>query len=481
MQALAQAMLQQLLNAAAPNMAAPAAPAAVVQFVDPKDSPDPLDRTTRLGSSLYNQSVEPLDIVWDGQAENLAQFANALLLRARQARWDVNTPTGITRITINVAAGPGGAQVPRIYHLLKDYRSISMEMVQNANTSRQNPRAIQNSQAMYECLAASFTGQIKSLIFDQLGNMPEIEDGPILFIRAIQCSQALGMASSITALDKLSDLDPAKYKFDITDINTALFNLMKQSAGLTGKLFPNEAQVTYLLRTYKRIKQPEAWKTWVEARTTDNPPPQAQKLANDAVAYANTLHQEGVWQPKKQTLEAQIQAMLAQHVEKAAGKKRKPDSSDDTGKENNSAKRRKVDGKPKPTDKKSSAPPFLTSRKTKDGKDYKVGDTKSWNGKEYHYCDCPNHKKNSAWHLFSAEQCRTRAKWLKEKKTTKGNEKQPNVEGNVVDVENESEDAAPADDTRGQLMSMMGDLFKQAVDDETRSTVGAAMELLNKL
>ena len=79
--------------------------------------------------------------------------------------------------------------------------------------------------------------------------MPEIEDSPILFIRAIQCSQALGMASSITALDKLSDLDPAKYKFDITDIDTALFNLMKQSAGLTGKLFPNEAQVTYLLRT----------------------------------------------------------------------------------------------------------------------------------------------------------------------------------------------------------------------------------------
>ena len=457
-------------------MAAPA----VVQFVDPKDSPDPLDRTTRLGSSLYNQSVEPLDVVWDGQAENLAQFANALLLRARQARWDTNGLTGITRITINVPAGPGGVQVPRIYHLLKDYRSISMEMVQNAHNARQNPRAIQNSQAMYECLAASFTGQIKSLIFDQLGNMPEIEDGPILFIRAIHCSQALGMASSITALDKLSDLDPAQYKFDITDINTALFNLMKQSAGLTGKLFPNEAQVTYLLRTYKRIKQPEAWKTWVEARTTDNPPPIAQKLANDAVAYANTLQQEGVWQPKKQTLEAQIQAMLAQHVDKA--KKRKADPKGDTGKENNNAKRRKGDSKAKSTDKKNSAPPFLTNRKTKDGKDHKVGDTKTWNGKEYHYCDCPNHKQNSAWHLFSAEQCRTRAKWLKEKDAAKGKEaKQPNVEGNVADVDNESDDAEDGGDSRQQLMSMMGDLFKQAVDDDTRNTVGAAMELLNNL
>ena len=256
---------------------------------------------------------------------------------------------------------------------------------------------------------------------------------------------------------------------------------MKQSSGLTGKLFPNEAQVTYLLRTYRRIKQPEAWKHWVEARTTDNPPPLAQKLANDAVAYANTLQQEGNWSPKKQTIEAQIQAMMAQHLDKYKKRKDAPDA----GKENNSAKRRTKDP-PKQTGQKKD-PPFLTDRKDKDGKEYKVGDTKKWNSKDFHYCDCPNHKRNGAWHLFTAEQCRTRAKWLKSGKKDSPKDKKkaakPAVEGNVADMDDEGNQESNGDDPseREELMSMMGDLFKEAVDDDARGKIGQMMEMINKM
>ena len=483
MQGLAQAILQQLLQAVGPNLAniAPAAgQAGVVQFVDPRDSPEPLDRTTRLGSNLYSQSTEPLDIEWDGQAETLASFANALLLRARQARWDKPGPTGITRITRAINQAPGAPAQERIYHLFKDYRSITIEMVTEEYNARAAGRAIQNSQAMYQCLASSLTGQIRTLIFDQPDNMPEVEDGPILFIRAIICSQALGMTSSISALDKLSDLDPAQYKYNITEINTVLFNLMKQSSGLTGNMFPNEAQVTYLLRTYRRIKQPEAWKHWVEARMTDTPPPPAQKLANDAVAYANNLKQENNWTPNKQTITAQIQAMMAQALDKSS-KKRKQQDSSDGGKENN-GKRRKLDNdKSKPAAKKD--PPFLTERKSKDGKDFKVGDTKKWNGKEYHFCDCPNHKRNGAWHSFTAEQCRTRAKWLKSKKESPKEKKDKTtpIEGNVANTNEEDSNNSGSGSAQAQIMSMMGDMFANATSDEARDKIGDIMESLSQL
>ena len=46
---------------------------------------------------------------------------------------------------------------------------------------------------------------------------------------------------------------------------------------------------------------------------------------------------------------------------------------------------------------------------------YKVGDTKEYGGKTFHYCDAPAHLKKIKSHAHSAESCRVRKFWLKSK------------------------------------------------------------------
>jgi len=59
------------------------------------------------------------------------------------------------------------------------------------------------------------------------------------------------------------------------------------------------------------------------------------------------------------------------------------------------------------------SPPWLKHFKDADGNKHKIGDTKEFKGKTYHYCDTPNYRDRTKRHIHTAVDCSVRKKWLK--------------------------------------------------------------------
>lgn len=88
-------------------------------------------------------------------------------------------------------------------------------------------------------------------------------------------------------------------------------------------------------------------------------------------------------------------------------------------------------------------PPFIKHFKHKvNGNDVKdkVGDTKQWKGDTWHFCDCTNHRDRIKWHTHPATDCRTRKRWLKQKKI------KPEAQANLGRDEQEDQDITSESD-----------------------------------
>ncbi|CAJ1948633.1 unnamed protein product, partial [Cylindrotheca closterium] len=171
-------LLQQMLAAqAAAPIAVPAAaapPAVAVPptpILDSFDDATPFDISSRQGSTAVAHASAPLRTSWAGVLEELFQFVLLIQTRAAEVKWDAPPPNGI--LTYGT------------HHLLSDYHSISLATLQAEHTARVDPRAIQNSRCLYNCLASSITGDLRIEIFGQPGNLPTHGDGPSLFKRMI--------------------------------------------------------------------------------------------------------------------------------------------------------------------------------------------------------------------------------------------------------------------------------------------------------
>ena len=68
---------------------------------------------------------------------------------------------------------------------------------------------------------------------------------------------------------------------------------------------------------------------------------------------------------------------------------------------------------------KTEEPSWIRHFKSSTGEKYKIGDTKSFNGKIYHYCDAP-HRARIKWHTHSPADCRVRQKFLQKKSGKEG-------------------------------------------------------------
>ena len=85
-------------------------------------------------------------------------------------------------------------------------------------------------------------------------------------------------------------------------------------------------------------------------------------------------------------------------------------------------------------------PSFIKHYKHKvDGEDvnYKVGDVKTYNNEKWYFCDCPNHRDRIKWHSHTADDCRTRSRWLKQKKVK--------AEANLAEDEPTEDETGPSD------------------------------------
>ena len=109
--------------------------------------------------------------------------------------------------------------------MLTDYHSLTILQVNNASAARVNPRATQNARAMYSCLKSSISGDLKSTLFSQVGNLPTHEDVTCLFAQLTTFTMSASLQLSMDSFKRILEFDPADNAFNITTINTKLNHL----------------------------------------------------------------------------------------------------------------------------------------------------------------------------------------------------------------------------------------------------------------
>ena len=402
------AAIQALAAAAAalPPPPAPAAPAADL-LTSPYEG-DPLNLASRHRSSLFRDGAQALASKFTRKVNALQLFLADLKTRAKTCRWDHPTHGIIT-----VAAA--GTE----YNLLNDYGKITDAQVEAArvarNTADASPRAKQNSQMMYECLMASITEEAKLALASR--DQEFHEDGPSLFYHVVSQLFMATFSDAQATRDNLSDFHPKRFRYDVIQVNNYISSAVMtlKAAASAGGTITDQEILYFQFKVYKKIKAPAEWtmhSLFLVSTVASTPGYTPETLFNETQAKYTTLLNQGLWKPSDKTPEEQTLAMVAQQQQA----KKSP---------NNSTKSKPTSGQTsKATDKDKKSPPFANSPG-------KLGDTKQWNGKTYHWC--PATHKHSHWHTHKVEECNTYKKMLKEQnKSTNKDKKEVSVDENKL-------------------------------------------------
>lgn len=358
-----------------------------VAVTDLYNNNDPFDLSTRTGANAFNDISKPLAEKWDGTVENFPMFVIALQERARKGNWLAADPYGIVEING--------------LNLLTDYHRITNTNITDARTARTNARARQNAQAMYECIKDSITGDIRANLFSQsITNLPTLNDGPALFISLTKFTSISSTQLSLIAFNNILSFDPSDFEFNIVTINTRLNHLFVIATTSTRTLDPSE-RISHTLGIYEKIKQPIQWSQWIQTQIDSFDAgniTNCQDFMNTAVIKQTTIKQRlGDFNGSLATVHEEIVSMVATLKKKTAKPTKEAVSSDNKS------------NKTTPT---VNKPSWTRHYKDKNGKLYKVGDSKTVDKKTWYFCDCPRHRDKIKWHTFPADECRTRAKWI---------------------------------------------------------------------
>jgi hypothetical protein len=393
---LAQAMAQiaqalQALQAQQQPLPAPVRQPVLELF----DASSAFDLSSRAGNAAYAKACSGLEEKWDGSIEKFPSLITGLRDRAIEAKWNAAAPHGILTYVVDATD----------HSLLEGYHSIPLATLETARVARVNDRAIQNSKAFYHCLKSTLEGDIKATLFNQIGNLPTIEDGAVLFKTLTNFSLASSLQLTIKTVADIQALDPVDFKFNITAINTKLTHYFILASSGSRPLSESE-KLQHTLSTYAKIKQPDSWAQWTRAKIDafdENNLTTSQKLMNDAtLKHLKIVSEDGTFRGRSTTVSEDVVAMLATHKTKSAS---------GTAKSTSGASKSTSDTERK-------LPPFSTYWKAPDsegGAKYKVGDTQMFEGRKYYFCDAPTHRNKLKWHVHSAESCRNRKAWLKDK------------------------------------------------------------------
>ena len=184
-----------------------------------------------------------------------------------------------------------------------------------------------------------------------------------------------------------------------------------------------------------------------------------QVFMNSAVTkYNKIISKDGAFNASTTSVQEDIVAMLAKKTKtktKTKNSKRKREDDDDD------------DDKSK-----ASLPPWIKHwQHTVDGVKvkYKVGDSKKWQGETWYFCDYPNHRDRAKWHTHSAETCRTRKRWLKNKKKITANE---------ADIDNDT-DEVPSDTSEEETPEPKPDDATSSASKDVTSLLATALNLLS--
>ena len=110
-------------------------------------------------------------------------------------------------------------------NILNNHHNLSQANVDATFVARINPCAIQNARALYQACKKSLEGDIYTLIFQQDGNIPGLEDGVSLFYTIMTYTMPSSVRLSMDSMDRLYAYDPVTWKFNISAINKDLLSL----------------------------------------------------------------------------------------------------------------------------------------------------------------------------------------------------------------------------------------------------------------
>ena len=176
--------------------------------------------------------------------------------------------------------------------MLTDYHILTNIQFDNVSAAFVNPCAIQNARAMYSCLKSSISGNLKSDLFSQAGNLPTHEYGTCLFAQLTTFTMAASLQLSMDLVKRILEFDPTNHAFNITAINTKLNHLFVIATTGHRTLCKSE-HIKHTLTAYARIMQPEEWAHWVRLKIDcfeQGIVPNAQSFMNSAaLKYVNIL------------------------------------------------------------------------------------------------------------------------------------------------------------------------------------------------
>ena len=427
------ATLQQIVQHLPANAAPP-----VAVTTDPHREDGPYNLRDRFGDSAYREAKQKITVEWDGTISKKMDFINSVRLKAEQCHWTANDPHGIC--TVNGKS------------LFHDYSKITLAEITTAKQARVDLRAIQNATAMFSSISAALTGNLRRQLFANVDEMPDTTDGVALYWSALHHSGGVTAESGFQSAQTLYSYSPKIHKFNIKQINVYLRGLFVDAR--SNGFESDAAKFMLTVNVYLKIKQPVQWVTFTDSVKRghyNNNPIDTARLMNLAEETASSLQHNGYWSPSLNTAQEDMQNLVSLYAKQSEDKKEKATKNKSTSKKNSDDKSKK------------DLPPFITHTKTSlkaDGKPYKVGDTKEWNGVTYHFCDYPDHKNKCHWHKFPASECRNRKKWIDSKNDT------DQSSNNKITLSTEA---------KAQLASMLAD---SSVNDETKAFVGDILEKL---
>jgi len=172
-------------------------------------------------------------------------------------------------------------------------------------------------------------------------------------------------------------------------------------------ILDDNERIQHTLNVYSKIKQPEMWAQWTRTKVDlfdENQITVCQDFMNTAVVKFNKINStEHGFKGSVHTVQENIVALI---VTKATNKPLK--------KKRRTKFKEEYDEADPPKKKFSKgSPPWLKHFKDADGNKHKIGDTKEFRGKTYHYCDTSNYRDRTKRHKHAAVDFSVCKKWLK--------------------------------------------------------------------
>ena len=394
-------LLQTLANAPPPQLPQPLQPqlqqplpqgGVATLLLDFHHTGLPYDLSTRAGLSAYKEACEAIALKFDGAAKDYPLFINAFVHKARKCHWDATNPTGITKY------GP--------QDLFQDIAQITTATLNAAFISRSDPRAKQNSKALFNALSDSISGNLRITLFEQgHQSFPSHQDGPLLLKSILDHTTIDTAPAANEAMQQMYLLDPATFNYNIVDINLELGRLFIRISQNPSFNQQNDGwRILNALQIYRKIQQPAEWARFVHDKDGDYHRGQITSL-HHLYRDAERVYREckgftNEYIPSNITARDEIAAMYSDFKHGKPRQTPKAKAKDD----------KKDDGKS--NDK--TLPPFVLHDRTpanRGNKPYKADDTKVWNDKTYYFHVAPNHRDKKRWFLHTCATCKQCNRW----------------------------------------------------------------------